>query len=247
MSVKRLLSALFCSLLLMAVSVINAYAEENLPNGAVKGMPDRVIAVDSDGDPINSDTGEYFFSVEDMKPGVHYTKDIQLMNLREDKGYHLFFYPESVSKNGSIDLEKDCDCTFYLDDEVIYTGSVTGNSENDALHDIIDLGSYAPGESHKLVCDIVWNTRTVVQPEDIRTETKKTKYTYSKRVYGKSKGEIEFKWVFCAAVNEEYDPPETGILHADGGIWLYTMCGAAGMTVIMLFMIFMKKRKQADK
>ena len=98
MSAKRLFAALVSSLLLISSSSLTASAEVALPDGAVKGLPEKLTAMDSEGAVVDSATGEYFFHVENMQYGEVYTKDVQLMNLRDDKAYHIYFYVEPIFK-----------------------------------------------------------------------------------------------------------------------------------------------------
>ena len=90
MRAKKLFAAMAGSLLLILSSNSPAaFAEVALPEGAVKGLPERLAALDDQGNAVNSATGEYFFHVEDMEYGVEYTKIVQLMNLREDAAYNI--------------------------------------------------------------------------------------------------------------------------------------------------------------
>ena len=104
---KKLLTALLSCLLFLSANCcpMAAYAEVALPEGAVKGLPEKLTAMDSDGNVVSSSTGEYFFRVENMDYGVTYTKDVQLMNLRDDKAYHIYFFVEPLFKNGDYHAE----------------------------------------------------------------------------------------------------------------------------------------------
>ena len=104
MRVKQILTALASCLLLLSCNCLPAFAEVALPDGAVKGLPEKLTAMDSEGNVVSSDTGEYFFHVEGMTYGETYTKDVQLMNLRDDKSYHIYFYVEPLWKDGEIDI-----------------------------------------------------------------------------------------------------------------------------------------------
>ena len=85
MRAKRIFASLVSSLLLLnPVNNMTAFAEVALPDGAGKGLPERLTAMDSDGNVVSSDTGEYFFHVENMQYGTTYTKDVQL-NIDEIK------------------------------------------------------------------------------------------------------------------------------------------------------------------
>lgn len=61
MIAKRLFATMVSSLLLFNTVSMTAFAEVALPDGAVKGLPERLTAMDSDGNVVSSDTGEYFF------------------------------------------------------------------------------------------------------------------------------------------------------------------------------------------
>ena len=60
------------SLLLISSSSLTASAEVALPDGAVKGLPEKLTAMDSEGAVVDSATGEYFFHVENMQYGDRY-------------------------------------------------------------------------------------------------------------------------------------------------------------------------------
>ena len=130
MRIKAIFAAL-CSSFLLFSFPLTANAQVMLPEGAVKGLPSDLTAMDSEGNVVSSDTGEYFFRVEDMDYGVTYQKDVQLMNLRDDKAYNIYFYVEPLWKDGQIDLEEGCECKFFLDGEEFYSGTVTGNGNFD--------------------------------------------------------------------------------------------------------------------
>jgi len=253
MSIKRKLTALTASLLLFSCQPLTAFAEVALPEGAVKGLPEKLTAMDSDGNVVSSDTGEYFFRVEDMDYGVTYTKDVQLMNLRDDKSYHIYFYIEPLWKNGEIDLEEGCDCTFWLDGREVYRGKVTGEPYDgyiDLSKEVLDCGNYDPGESHTLRCAVVWNDLDVlvgvdhghrlvdIDGEHVLVGTQDTGYV---------EGQIEFKWIFYAAVNEDYAAPETGLLGAGNAFWAACI-GAAGVLTggMILLILFKKKEKKQE-
>ena len=89
--IKKIIIGVSC-LLLAALCGFSAFAEVTLPEGAVKGLPEKLTAMDSSGKPVDSATGEYFFLAENILPGEVYTKKVQIMNLREDKAYHVYFY-----------------------------------------------------------------------------------------------------------------------------------------------------------
>ena len=249
MSAKKIPAALFCGFLLFVFFAAAAFADVKLPEGAVKGLPEKISAVDSSGRSVSSETGEYFFYVENMDFGVVYTKDIQLMNLRDDMAYHIYFYTEPVpeSKKGDIDLEKSCVCTFRLDGEQFYKGSVSGAGNIDLTKEAKDLGYYKPGDAHTLSCSVAW----VDAPMDYSIDEGHRLVDKNGTVVldpgsGKSEisGEIEFKWIFSAAADEDYVPPQTGLLAADGTFWIACIAVCTLLVVIMLVLVTIKKRKK---
>ena len=205
MKIKQFFTSIMGSLLIGINAMgITALAETSLPDGAVKGLPERLAALDDEGNAVNSATGEYFFHVEDMQFGEVYSKNIQLMNLREDYSYHIYFYVEPLFKAGEIDLEKGCECSFFLDGEEIYRGDVNGKGNFDLSEQHFDCGNYEPGESHVLRCEIVWNDIDVIQNVDNghRLVDKDGEHVLVGPCdSGYAEGEIEFKWIFYAMVD----------------------------------------------
>ena len=209
MRAKKLFAAMAGSLLLILSSNSPAaFAEVALPEGAVKGLPERLAALDDQGNAVNSATGEYFFHVEDMEYGVEYTKIVQLMNLREDAAYNIYFYVEPLFKAGEIDLEEGCTCTFWLDDQEIYHGSVTGVPDNgygslQGESNFFNCGAYYPGDSHKLKCSVIWDDLDVLKNVDNGhklVDKDGTHVLVGPNDSGYVEGEIEFKWIFYASI-----------------------------------------------
>ncbi len=250
MSIKRLMTALTAGLLLFSCQSLTAFAEVALPEGAVKGLPERLTAMDSEGNAVSSDTGEYFFHVEDMDYGVTYTKDVQLMNLRDDKSYHIYFYVEPLWKDGEIDLEEGCDCTFWLDGQEVYRGKVTGEPYDgymDLTKEVLDCGNYAPGESHTLRCSVIWNDLDVLVGVDNGhrlVDIDGEHVLVGSQDSGYVEGEIEFKWIFYAAVDETYDPPKTGFLAADSRFWILCIAVLSVLTCGMIVLVLLKKKRK---
>ena len=203
MRAKRMISALASCLLLLSCESLPAFAEVSLPPGAVKGLPERLAALDSEGNAVNSETGEYFFHVEDMKYGETYTKSVQLMNLREDASYYIYFYVEPLYKDGEIDLEKGCECTFYLDGNEFYRGDVNGKGNIDLSSTYYECGFFNPGDSHVLKALVIWNDIDVIQNVDNghRLIDKNGEHVLvGPDDSGYAEGEIEFKWIFFASI-----------------------------------------------
>jgi len=252
MRAKKILTALSSCLLLVSSlgCPVTAFAEVALPPGAVKGLPERLAALDSEGNAVNSATGEYFFRVENMKYAEVYTKSVQLMNLREDYAYHIYFNVEPLYKEGSIDLEKGCECTFWLDDKEFYKGTVTGDGNFDLTKEVYDCGLYNPGDSHILQCLVVWNDLDVLVGVDNGhrlIDINGEHVLVGSQDSGYVQGEIEFKWIFYAAVDEEYDPPKTGLFLTNNKFWMAAIAVLAIMTSGMLLLVFLKKKQQKEE
>ena len=207
MNIKQTIISILGSLLIFSNALaMPAFAETPLPEGAVKGLPERLAALDDEGNAVNSETGEYFFHVEDMQYGETYTKNIQLINLREDASYHIYFYTEPLFKDGEIDLEKGCTCRFYLDGSEIYNGDVNGNGNIDLTTQHFDCGYYAPGDSHTLRCEIIWDNLDVLKNVDNGhrlVDKDGTHVLVGPGEEGHVEGEIEFKWIFYAQIDDD--------------------------------------------
>lgn len=251
MNIKQtIISALGSLLIFSNALAFPAFAETSLPDGAVKGLPERLTAMDSDGNPVNSETGEYFFHVEGMNYGETYTKDVQLMNLRDDKAYHIYFYVEPLFKNGEIDLEKGCECTFWLDGKEFYKGDVTGHGNIDLTQEVYDCGLYNPGDSHTLKCSVIWDDLDVLVGVDNGhrlIDIDGEHVLVGSQDSGYVEGEIEFKWIFYAAVDEDYDPPNTGLLGVNNKFWLIAIIVLVVLTGGMLLLIAVKQKQQKKK
>lgn len=250
MSAKKIFAALASSLLLISSSSLTASAEVALPDGAVKGLPEKLTAMDSEGAVVDGATGEYFFHVENMQYGEVYTKDVQLMNLRDDKAYHIYFYVEPIFKNGEIDLEDGCDCTFWLDGKEFYKGTVTGNGNIDLTKEVYDCGYYEPGDSHILKCSVVWNDLDILVGVDNGhrlVDIDGEHVLVGSQDSGYVDGEIEFKWIFYAALDENYVPPNTGLFLSSSKFWVAAIAVLSAVTGGMLLLVFLKKKKKKDK
>lgn len=246
--VNRICSASL-SFLLLFCSMISVFADTVLPEGTAAGLPEKLTVTDSDGNAVNSETGEYFFCVENMTPGEVYSKNIQIMNLREDKAYHIYFYAQPLDRKGEIDLEEECTASFSLNNERIYEGKVTGEGNPDIRETPIDLGLYEPGQTGTLQCSIVWNGTDAGGFIDYGSKvTDKNGTEIIREGSGDNTvyGEVTFRWIFYAVVDEEYIPPKTGVLTDND--WLYA--GAVitvGIMIVILLLLSYKKRQESKK
>jgi len=251
MRVKKMLAIALCGLSLFPCVGLNVKAqEETLPDGSVKGLPSRLTVMDEQGRSVNEE-GEYFFVVEDMEYGKTYTKNIQIMNLREDVDYHIYFYVEPLYKDGEIDLEEGCDCVFSLDGEELYSGTVTGEGTRELTRENpIDLGLYQPGMSHKLRAEITWTDITNslhVDNGDRLVSKDGEAVLVGPNGKGHVEGEIEFKWIFYAHVYETTEAVDTGLLSIKNWFWLMCIGIALLMVIIMLILLKRKQKKEKEK
>lgn len=246
------IAAVSCAAVLLLCNSLSAFAEVSLPEGTAAGLPEKLTVLDSDGNSVNA-SGEYFFYVEDMIPFETYSKDIQIMNLREDKAYHIYFYAEPVSSYGEIDLENNCTAVFTLDGEQIFEGKVTGEASDGSINladEPIDLGLYEPGGSRSLNCSVSWNGddaggfidygHKIVSKDgtEIVRQENDDNSTY---------GEVTFRWIFYAVVDEEYVPPKTGIFSSENSVYIIVMIVAAVLILILLLLISVKKKDNKAK
>ncbi len=256
----KIVTVLLAAVLISSAFGVTALADE-LRAGTVAGLPEKLVVLDDKGNSV-SENGEYYFQVEGMKASEHYTKKIQIMNLREDASYHIDFRAQKISSQGEIDLENECHCVITLDDQVIYEGKVTGEGTPDMRIDPLDLGYYVPGQSRTMKVDIVWND-SGTQGSLIDYGKKIVDYngvTVIREKFGRShiEGEVIFKWIFTAAVGippepEYSDPdnsnpsvPSTPGTPIDTGetIVLVLFCLAALGTAVMMFLLFTRKKKK---
>lgn len=218
--------------LLLFCSISPAAAKTELPDGAVAGLPERLAITDSEGNSVNSANGEYFFCVENMTPGEVYTKNLQVMNLREDKAYHIYFYAAPVGQEGEINLEEECTAVFAMNGQTLYEGKVTGEGTPDMRSEPLDLGYYEPGQSAILQCSVVWNGGTEALKEGGGD--------------GQISGEVAFRWIFHAVVDEEYVPPKTGVWTDNNRFYAGTLLTVGSLILLLIFLIY-KKRWRAER
>ncbi len=242
------LAIISCAALLLC-NFGEAWADVTLPEGTVAGLPEGVTVLDSDGKSV-SEEGEYFFLVENMSPQETYTKTIQIMNLREDKAYHIYFYAEPVDKSGEIDLEAETTAVFSLNGEEIFVGSVTGLSEDGSLDlstTSIDLGYYEPGDASVLSCSVTWSGESVEQAIDYGSKLVDSDGVHILQDANGAayiSGEVTFRWIFYAVVDDGYIPPHTGIFGLSEGVYIIIILIIAILILCMLILLKRRKREQ---
>ena len=245
---KKLIAFLLTAVLLMSMSVMTAYADE-LRAGTVAGLPEKLVVLDDNGNSV-SENGEYFFEVQDMTPGENYVKNIQIMNLREDASYHIYFNAQPMAKYGDIDLEEECVLTLYLDERVVYQGKVTGDGVPDVRDEPLDLGKYGPGESRVLRAEIVWNAtfseggaidegHRIYDFNGVKVVREKTGKTHIE-------GEVIFKWIFTAVGDAPTPGGESSGTYIDTGETItFVFAGLVVVAIgVMMLLLFVKKRKK---
>ena len=247
---KKLIAILLAAVLLMSMSVMTAYADE-LRAGTVAGLPEKLVVLDDNGNSV-SENGEYFFEVQDMTPGENYVKNIQIMNLREDASYHIYFNAQPMAKYGDIDLEEECVLTLYLDERVVYQGKVTGDGVPDVRDEPLDLGKYGPGESRVLRAEIVWNAtfsqggaidegHRVYDFDGVKVVREKTGKTHIE-------GEVIFKWIFTAVGDAPPVDQSSGTYIDTGETITFVFAGLVVVAIgVMMVLLFVKKRKKDDR
>lgn len=213
---KKLI-AIMLSLAISMSAGISAFAADtqNLDNGSVKGLPEGIYIMDSDGNKVSED-GSYYVDIQDMKPNVVYTKTISLQNLI-DTPYTLTMSASAVSKGGNLDLENNTNVRLFLDNELVYDGKVTGEGKtNMSVASPLNLGDLSSGESKEIRAEFLWDGGGL-----------------DKITGNEYKGEVDFKWTFEAALKQVSEPsvqtpsdsptPNTGV----------------GSTVMIVFISFL--------
>lgn len=197
----RILLAMLLILIGTTVCSYPVFAEE---------LEQGIVIADDDGLSVDPLTGEYFLVLDDVMPGDHYEKTVEVQNLREDKAFKIYMRAEPVSKEGNIDLFQETQVRISLEGEELFYGSLDGIGTTDIQQDAIELGdTYRPGDMRKLRFEITVNGDTINNGD-----------------YGK----IEFRWIFSAHVDEDFTPPQTGIIVRTV---LYTV-----LVTLCLFLLF---------
>ncbi len=177
--------------LLTLVMTVPIFADR-LPDGSVRGLPQNLIVMDEDGNSVSA-SGDYYVHIEDMQPRVLYTKDITVMNLRNDAVYRVYMSAAPDHTEGEIDLEGEVEVKLYLENELIYEGDVNGDGTPNMQLNPIDLGGiYNSDEQRKLHAEFIWNITDETEAL-ILGKTDRDKPAF---------GAVDFRWIFTAQVNE---------------------------------------------
>lgn len=187
-----------CTLAVMIFMTVSVFAEIKMPEGFVKGLPEDLIAMDENGYSPDPTNGEIYVYIPDMIPGELYTKDISIMNLRDDAEYKIYMTATPNYSEGNVDMLNETQCKLYLDDELIYEGLVNGDGTPNMQQNGLDLGGlYKSGVSRKLHAEFIWNWSG--------------KTTYDLTDKSSYYGEVSFYWTFYAQI------PESGNSSSGGG------------------------------
>ena len=200
----KILPVLFFVAVFLLNSLSFSVSADELKVGSVKGLPEKLVVLDDNGQSV-SENGEYFFSVVDMQQGEIYTKKIQIMNLREDAKYKITFRAQPIEHSGDFNLEDECRCDIYLDEGLIYTGKVTGEGTPDIRENAMSLGVYKPGESHTMKVQVVWlGTDAGGHIDEGARLVDYTGTTVLRDPSGDRhiEGEVKFRWIFYAEVTD---------------------------------------------
>ncbi len=256
MAIRKIAGVLLAAVFICSMCFTTVFADE-LRAGTVAGLPEKLVVLDDAGRSV-SKNGEYFFEVDGMKAREVYTKKIQIMNLREDAAYHIFFNAQRISTTGEINLEEECECTVYLDDNVIYKGKITGEGEPDIRQTPLSVGYYHPGESRVMKVDIVWPDNVDHGEFEVDNGARivdSNGTTIVREQTGKShiEGETVFKWIFTAVIDLDPPHPQSGPDNPSDSVKTgetITFIAAVVMAVALTFMILFvvtKKKKEKEK
>ncbi len=246
----KMIAVFLTAVLLMSVPCLTASADE-LRAGTVAGLPERLVVLDDQGRSV-SDRGDYYFEVEDMREGEVYTKKIQIMNLRDDAPFRIFFNAEPVSQSGEIDLANECSCEMFLDDEQIYKGKVTGEGEPDMREKPYDLGLYYSGKGRVLTVNVVWhyqgsgggeidNGHRIYDGNGVKIVREKSGQTHIE-------GEVKFKWKFFAVAEPDSSDPERSNPVDTGETLSFIAVGVVAVAIIvMALMVVVRKKKKEQE
>lgn len=181
------MKGLFTALILTALTAVNAFAV-TLPEGTVAGLPQNLIVMDENGN--SPENGELYIYIDNMIPNEVYTKDITVMNGRDDAQYAIYMTAEPNYSKGNVDLLAETVCRLYLDGALIYEGRVDGSGSPNMQSEALDLGGVlASGESRNLRAEFQWVT-------DMN-------WSYDEEYGNAYYGEVSFIWTFYASIPTE--------------------------------------------
>jgi hypothetical protein len=110
------------------------------------------------------------------------------------------------------------------------------------------LGIYKPGESGKLNCTVTWNGTDAggfIDEGSRLVDREGTHILREKSGDDTIEGKVTFRWIFCAAVDEDYVPPNTGTFLSNSWGYIAVIAAAAVMVIVMAVLVRRKKKKKA--
>ncbi len=113
----------------------------------------------------------------------------------------------------------------------------------------IDLGLYTPNDSGQLTCTVEWNAdldaftyggRVVSDADGIHIEE-------AEGVTGTEEieGEVEFRWIFYAAIDDDYVPPKTGLFDNENVTYCLILGVLLVLIVVLIVLIVKRKRRHS--
>jgi hypothetical protein len=105
---------------------------------------------------------------------------------------------------------------------------------------------YTTGESRTLHCEVVWNGSddTYIDYGEKLVDIDGVHIVREGNTDYYSYGEVTFKWIFYASLDEDYVPPKTGILSSKlSPLYIAILSACAILIVVMLILIKRKKDK----
>lgn len=197
------MKGIFACGIISALMAVNVFAV-TLPEGTVGGLPQNLIVMDENG--YSPEDGELYIYIENMIPNEVYTKDIAVMNARQDAQYAIYMTATPNYNEGNIDLLGETVCKLYLDGDLIYEGLVNGDGTPNMQTEALDLGGVLKsGESRNLHAEFQWVTDMNWDPGE----------NFENEYYG----EVSFIWTFYASVplDEEDEDDDDGGGGGSGG------------------------------
>ena len=248
----KIVSVLLTAVFLVTMMSTAAFAEDSidgkvqLEDGTVAGLPEKLVVLDDSGRSV-SENGDYYFEVDGMENGKTYVKNIQIMNLREGKAYHIYFNADPVAKYGDIDLENECECVAYRDNEVVYRCKVTGEGTPDIRgNNRLDLGVYSAGQGRAMRIEITWhwkNSGTDSVDNGYRiVDSDGVKVLRPKEGKDHAEGEVIFKWKFTAEESTDTSHPDTPV--KTGETITFIFLGVAAIAIVFMFILVLIKQKK---
>jgi len=206
---KRVISSVIVAFVLVNVFItVSAKEIETL---------DNLLVVDESGVTANNTTGEYYITIEDMKPGEIYSKNIFIQNLDPKEDYQIYLQVEPVKNEGNIVLSDITNLSLSINDTPIYKGIASGIGNVDMKNAPVSIGSFVSGKQKTMHMNIQ------IQGDKV----KNGQY-----------GDFIFKWVFKGVKIEK---PVTGVALQTK---LYITAATLSATLIVMIVLYVIVRRK---